>query len=182
MCFTVGTNGQHSFYQLIHQGRIIPCEFIGFCNSPNPISLDGEKVSNHDELMSNFFAQPDALAYGKTIDQLKDPALVKVVCGHQGEALYFSRNPIPFVRDRDISEWMAHAQFFGHHGVYGYRRSILENFHSIPAGKLENLEKLEQLRFLEAGYSIQTVLTEHEHLSIDNPEDLDSVSLQIQSI
>ncbi len=118
----------------------------------------------------------------KTIDQLKDPALVKVVFGHQGEALYFSRNPIPFVRDRDISEWMAHAQFFGHHGVYGYRRSILENFPLIPSGKLENLEKLEQLRFLEAGYRIQTVLTEHEHLSIDNPEDLDSVSLQIQSI
>ncbi|MFL2749651.1 MAG: cytidylyltransferase domain-containing protein [bacterium] len=118
----------------------------------------------------------------KTMDQLKDPALVKVVCGHQGEALYFSRNPIPFVRDRDISEWMVHAQFFGHHGVYGYRRSILEQFHLIPSGILENLEKLEQLRFLEAGYRIQTVLTEHEHLSIDNPEDLDSVSLQIQSI
>eukprot|EP00604_Paraphysomonas_vestita_P003166 CAMPEP_0174821094 /NCGR_PEP_ID=MMETSP1107-20130205/5382_1 /TAXON_ID=36770 /ORGANISM="Paraphysomonas vestita, Strain GFlagA" /LENGTH=496 /DNA_ID=CAMNT_0016037769 /DNA_START=242 /DNA_END=1728 /DNA_ORIENTATION=+ len=65
-----GTNGQHSFYQLIHQGRIIPAEFIGFCVSPNPISVDGESVSNHDELMSNFFAQPDALAYGKTIDEL----------------------------------------------------------------------------------------------------------------
>ena len=62
-----------------------------------------------------------------------------------------------------------------------YKRQ-LENFYSIPAGKLENLEKLEQLRFLEAGYRIQTVLTEHEHLSIDNPEDLDSVSLQIHSI
>jgi glucose-6-phosphate isomerase len=66
-----GTNGQHSFYQLIHQGRVIPAEFIGFCKSPQPISLDGEVVSNHDELMSNFFAQPDALAYGKTIEELK---------------------------------------------------------------------------------------------------------------
>lgn len=65
-----GTNGQHSFYQLVHQGRVIPAEFIGFCKSPNPISLEGEKVSNHDELMSNFFAQPDALAYGKTIGEL----------------------------------------------------------------------------------------------------------------
>lgn len=65
-----GTNGQHSFYQLVHQGRVIPAEFIGFCESPNPITLDGEPVSNHDELMSNFFAQPDALAYGKTIEQL----------------------------------------------------------------------------------------------------------------
>mmetsp|Transcript_27977 Transcript_27977/g.47027 ORF Transcript_27977/g.47027 Transcript_27977/m.47027 type:complete len:565 (-) Transcript_27977:417-2111(-) len=65
-----GTNGQHSFYQLVHQGRTIPAEFIGFCKSPNPVSLEGEKVSNHDELMSNFFAQPDALAYGKTQEEL----------------------------------------------------------------------------------------------------------------
>ena len=55
----------------MHQGRVIPAEFIGFCKSPQPIALPGEVVSNHDELMSNFFAQPDALAYGKTIDELK---------------------------------------------------------------------------------------------------------------
>ncbi|XP_062099434.1 glucose-6-phosphate isomerase, cytosolic-like isoform X2 [Humulus lupulus] len=60
-----GTNGQHSFYQLIHQGRIIPCDFIGVVKSQQPVYLKGEVVSNHDELMSNFFAQPDALAYGK---------------------------------------------------------------------------------------------------------------------
>ena len=65
-----GTNGQHSFYQLIHQGRVVPAEFIGFSKSANPVSLEGEVVSNHDELMSNFFAQPDALAYGKTISEL----------------------------------------------------------------------------------------------------------------
>lgn len=65
-----GTNGQHSFYQLIHQGRVVATEFIGFCKSPSPMHLDGEAVSNHDELMSNFFAQPDALAYGKTIAEL----------------------------------------------------------------------------------------------------------------
>ncbi|XP_073107643.1 glucose-6-phosphate isomerase, cytosolic 1 isoform X2 [Elaeis guineensis] len=65
-----GTNGQHSFYQLIHQGRVIPCDFIGIVKSQQPIYLKGEAVSNHDELMSNFFAQPDALAYGKTREQL----------------------------------------------------------------------------------------------------------------
>ncbi|OVA04513.1 Phosphoglucose isomerase (PGI) [Macleaya cordata] len=65
-----GTNGQHSFYQLIHQGRIIPCDFIGVVKSQQPVYLKGEMVSNHDELMSNFFAQPDALAYGKTSEQL----------------------------------------------------------------------------------------------------------------
>jgi glucose-6-phosphate isomerase len=57
-----GTNGQHSFYQLMHQGRTIPAEFIGFCKSQTPTYIEGEPVSNHEELMSNFFAQPDALA------------------------------------------------------------------------------------------------------------------------
>ena len=62
-----GTNGQHSFYQLLHQGRVIPAEFIGFTKSQTPINMDGEVVTNHNELMSNFFAQPDALALGKDI-------------------------------------------------------------------------------------------------------------------
>ncbi|KAI4389582.1 hypothetical protein MLD38_001795 [Melastoma candidum] len=66
-----GTNGQHSFYQLIHQGRVIPCDFIGVVKSQQPVYLKGEIVNNHDELMSNFFAQPDALAYGKTSEQLR---------------------------------------------------------------------------------------------------------------
>ena len=61
-----GTNGQHSFYQLLHQGsEIISSDFIGFKTSTNPIHVADEPVSNHDELMSNFFAQPDALAFGK---------------------------------------------------------------------------------------------------------------------
>lgn len=65
-----GTNGQHSFYQLMHQGRVVPADFIGFMESQQPVDMSGENVSNHDELMSNFFAQPDALAYGKTMADL----------------------------------------------------------------------------------------------------------------
>merc|ERR1711871_772210 len=77
-----GTNGQHSFYQLLHQGRVIPCEFIGSCNSQQEIdrtsNIDGgEYVTNHDELMSNFFAQPDALAYGKTVNELESDGIPK---------------------------------------------------------------------------------------------------------
>jgi glucose-6-phosphate isomerase len=75
-----GTNGQHSFYQLIHQGRIVPAEFVGAALGQQAVYLDGEVVSNHDELMSNFFAQADALAYGKTAAELTaegvPPALV----------------------------------------------------------------------------------------------------------
>jgi len=78
-----GTNGQHSFYQLIHQGRVIPAEFIGFCRSPSPVSLEGEPVSNHDELMSNFFAQPDALAYGKTVAELRAEGVPERLHNHK---------------------------------------------------------------------------------------------------
>ncbi|XP_042401647.1 glucose-6-phosphate isomerase, cytosolic-like [Zingiber officinale] len=83
-----GTNGQHSFYQLIHQGRVIPCDFIGAIRSQQPVYLKGEVVSNHDELMSNFFAQPDALAYGKTPEQL----LLENVAAHLIPHKTFSGN------------------------------------------------------------------------------------------
>jgi glucose-6-phosphate isomerase len=65
-----GTSGQHSFYQLMHQGRVVPADFIGFMESQHSVEIDEMPVSNHDELMSNFFAQPDALAYGKTLNDL----------------------------------------------------------------------------------------------------------------
>jgi glucose-6-phosphate isomerase len=65
-----GTNGQHSFFQLLHQGRPTPVEFIGFTKSQQPFVVGGEEVNNHDELMSNFFSQPDALAIGKTTEEL----------------------------------------------------------------------------------------------------------------
>merc|ERR1711904_66018 len=66
-----GTNGQHSFYQLIHQGRVIPSDFIGTIKSQQSVYLEGEIVSNHDELMCNFFAQADALAVGKSAEDLR---------------------------------------------------------------------------------------------------------------
>merc|ERR1711937_870533 len=78
-----GTNGQHSFYQLLHQGRVVPSEFIGFAASQNPIQLDGEPVSNHDELMSNFFAQPDALACGKTLKELDEEGVPEELREHK---------------------------------------------------------------------------------------------------
>jgi glucose-6-phosphate isomerase len=65
-----GTNSHHSFFQLMHQGRVVPADFIGFMESQCPIDLPGENVPSHDELMSNFFAQPDALAYGKKMVDL----------------------------------------------------------------------------------------------------------------
>eukprot|EP00244_Chara_vulgaris_P001583 TRINITY_DN1253_c0_g1_i2.p1 TRINITY_DN1253_c0_g1~~TRINITY_DN1253_c0_g1_i2.p1 ORF type:complete len:562 (-),score=127.61 TRINITY_DN1253_c0_g1_i2:582-2267(-) len=78
-----GTNGQHSFYQLIHQGRVIPCDFIGIIKSQHSVHLKGEMVSNHDELMCNFFAQADALAYGKTKEQLVAEGVPEALVSHK---------------------------------------------------------------------------------------------------
>lgn len=78
-----GTNGQHSFYQLIHQGRVVPCEFIGIIRSQQSVYLKGEIVSNHDELMCNFFAQADALAYGKTPEQLRSENVPDYLIPHR---------------------------------------------------------------------------------------------------
>jgi glucose-6-phosphate isomerase len=78
-----GTNGQHSFYQLIHQGRVIPCDFIGLVKSQQSVYLKGEVVSNHDELMSNFFAQADALALGKTPIELRSENVPDALIPHK---------------------------------------------------------------------------------------------------
>jgi len=78
-----GTNGQHSFYQLMHQGRVVPADFIGFMESQAPVMLNGEPVSNHDELMSNFFAQPDALAYGKTLNDVTQEGVPEELREHK---------------------------------------------------------------------------------------------------
>lgn len=78
-----GTNGQHSFYQLIHQGRTIPCDFVGVVKPQQPIHLAGEQVCNHDELMCNFFAQPDALAYGRTPEELEEQGVPQALVPHK---------------------------------------------------------------------------------------------------
>ena len=78
-----GTNGQHSFYQLLHMGQTVPCDFIGFVQSQHDLCLDDEKLSSHDELMANFFAQPDALATGKTAEEVRNEGAKEDLVPHK---------------------------------------------------------------------------------------------------
>ena len=78
-----GTNGQHSFYQLLHMGQVVPCDFIGFIQSQHDFCVEGESLSSHDELMANFFAQPDALANGKTADEVRAEGVSEELVGHK---------------------------------------------------------------------------------------------------
>lgn len=78
-----GTNGQHSFFQLLHMGQTVACDFIGFVDSQHDLCIDGEQISSHDELMSNFFAQPDALANGKTPEEVRGEGITGELVAHR---------------------------------------------------------------------------------------------------
>jgi 3-deoxy-manno-octulosonate cytidylyltransferase (CMP-KDO synthetase) len=106
-------------------------------------------------------------------DELTDPNLVRVVMDNRGDALYFTRAVIPFVRDdRDQRNWFQRYPFYKHIGIYTYRRNFLLHFSTLAPGSLEQVEKLEQLRVLENGYKIRTVITQSDSMSVDTAEDL----------
>lgn len=110
-----------------------------------------------------------AIAHAKDI---MDPNITKVVRDFDGNALYFSRAPIPWVRDRDES---VAARHWKHIGMYAFRRDALLDFPTLPPGELERLEQLEQLRWLENGYRIRIVETEYDAISVDVPADVERV-------
>ena len=102
--------------------------------------------------------------------EITDANVVKVVTDRNGDAIYFSRCPIPYRRDQ-----AAPGTHFKHIGLYVYRRDFLLGYSALPVGPLEQAERLEQLRALENGYRIRVVETECESLGVDTPEDLERV-------
>ncbi len=108
-------------------------------------------------------------------EQARSPHQVKVIRDHAGNALYFSRAPLPFVRERGES-----AEFLGHVGIYAYRADILRGFASLPPSPLEQAEKLEQLRFLQAGIAIRVLEVPPMGAGVDTPEDLERVRAIIE--
>ena len=106
----------------------------------------------------------------KAAEDLTNPNIVKVVCDSRSNALYFSRSPIPF--DRDGS---GNVPYYRHIGVYAFRYKCLLDFVALSPGRLEQIEKLEQLRALEHGIPIRMVITDYQGIGIDSPEDLQRV-------
>jgi len=104
--------------------------------------------------------------------EITDPNVVKVVSDHEGNALYFSRSPIPYIRETAA----APPVYFKHIGLYVYRRDFLLAYSDLPVGPLEQAERLEQLRALENGFKIRVIETEYESLGVDTPEDWHRVS------
>jgi 3-deoxy-manno-octulosonate cytidylyltransferase (CMP-KDO synthetase) len=125
-----------------------------------------------DSLVQILHEKSDAsmatLAHPATkTDEFLDPSIVKVVLDSLGRALYFSRAPIPALRDGSSG-----PSYYKHLGFYGYRNGFLQEFTQLPQGAMEKREKLEQLRALEHGFRILVVITPFDSLSVDTPEDL----------
>jgi 3-deoxy-manno-octulosonate cytidylyltransferase (CMP-KDO synthetase) len=114
----------------------------------------------------------------KTNSILFDPNKVKVVKSVQGQALYFSRQAIPFQRDPEPEKWLDNTEYFMHLGLYAFRRETLFEITGLEATALENAEKLEQLRWLENGYRIQLAVSDRASPGVDTPDDLERLLKQ----
>lgn len=118
----------------------------------------------------------------KKIDSQEDifnPNLPKVVFNKERYAIYFSRSPIPYIRGREQGEWLNSNCFFRHIGMYGYHTDILPEITGLEPSSLEMAESLEQNRWLENGYKIKIKETTLDTISIDTPEDLEKINLQL---
>ena len=109
--------------------------------------------------------------------ELFSPNCVKVVTDIKGNALYFSRHTIPFVRGEERELWNEGREYFKHVGIYAFRRKTLEEVVKLEQSMLEKSESLEQLRWLENGYRIAVRETQAENIGIDTPEDLERLKV-----
>ena len=123
-----------------------------------------------DVFTENVSVQVATLCSSISEEQARSPHQVKVIRDHAENALYFSRAPLPFVRESGES-----TEFLGHVGIYAYRADALRGFASLPFSPLEQAEKLEQLRFLQAGIAIRVLEVPPMGVGVDTPEDLERV-------
>ena len=143
------------------------------------INIQGDEPYIHPEQIDQLAAVLDGQAQLATlVKEIKDaslldsPTIMKVLANKAFDAIYFSRQCVPYLRDFPREEWLQHHTFLKHIGIYAYRSDILSEIVTLPMGVLEQAESLEQLRWIENGYTIRLALTHHESMSIDTPDDL----------
>lgn len=117
----------------------------------------------------------------RAVDELLSPNNVKVVCAENGDALYFSRQPIPYRRGEVPEHWLEQGAYYKHVGIYAFRAEVLHEVCELQPTALEDSEKLEQLRWLGAGYRIATRITDHANIGIDTPADLEAAERWLEA-
>jgi 3-deoxy-manno-octulosonate cytidylyltransferase (CMP-KDO synthetase) len=151
------------------------------------VNLQGDEIPLQPDLLTDLIEPFIESGTGmgtlkrmiESTEDVHNPSVVKVVTDHLANALYFSRASIPFVRD-DVGRRAVAGLHYIHLGLYMYRREILLKLASLSTGRLEDAEKLEQLRALEHGIPIRVWETKHASLRVDIPEDVESVAEKLQ--
>jgi 3-deoxy-manno-octulosonate cytidylyltransferase (CMP-KDO synthetase) len=139
--------------------------------SPKMIDQAIAPLLEHDSIQVNTLAKKITDA-----NEVLNPNVVKVVLDVNGNALYFSRSTIPFIRDqKETAGWVALHQYYKHFGIYVYRHDVLMRFAGWKESSLERAERLEQLRLLENGYRIHVTITEFDTVPIDTDADVTRV-------
>jgi 3-deoxy-manno-octulosonate cytidylyltransferase (CMP-KDO synthetase) len=144
------------------------------------INIQGDEprvAAEHLKLIAKTFDDPDVqIATLKkritSLAELNSTNTVKVVCALNGDALYFSRQPLPYLRGIAKEMWLRRNHYYKHIGIYAFRREVLQELVKLEQTPLEKSESLEQLRWMENGYRITVRETTKESVAIDMPEDL----------
>ena len=140
------------------------------------------QINSLADLFADAATAPDIATLVKPVlteEELFSPHLPKVVLNQLGNAMYFSRHPLPYQRGHERVEWLNHHRYLRHLGLYAYKPQVLEQLTRLPVSPLEAAESLEQLRWLEAGFQIRCAETELEAFGIDTPEDVDKARLRL---
>lgn len=154
-----------------------PAEFVVNIQGDEPL-IDPAVIDESIRVLVSDPAAVVSTAVKRTSSHqdLFNTNVVKVAMDKDRYALYFSRSPIPNVRDaKKDDEWFNGTVFHKHFGIYVYRAAFLQHFTLLPSSPLETAEKLEQLRILENGYRIKCAVTEYDSVPVDTPEDLQRV-------
>ncbi len=145
---------------------------LGLGQNTVVLNIQGDEPALEPEMLSQLLlpfqkdqVQVSTLARSISANQALDPNQVKVVCNHQGQALYFSRAAIPYNAGNE-------EHYLGHIGLYAYQMQTLHEFSRLGPSILERTEKLEQLRLLQAGIPVRVVITKHLSYGVDRPQDI----------
>lgn len=159
--------------RIAEANRLIGADHVINVQADEPL-VTGQQIRQLGELVGGPAPMATlATPFARAAD-FANPNQVKVTLRKDGRALYFSRSPMPFARDRagqGDDAWVAANPCYRHLGLYAYKAELLEKFAQLPVGQLEQIEKLEQLRVLENGYDIAVGITHDPTIGVDTPED-----------